>query len=105
MDPAADRQRFTQREAENNEADDRHRQERRAVPAGEHLQCEETNGEAQVALPSAVQIRVQKCQRERNPLDRGEVQLSEAQEARRRISENESGEHRRWSQGAQTTCQ
>ena len=58
------------------------------VSARQHLKREKRDGQAQIAWLSLVQIRVKRRQRERNPLDRREVQLAEAEKSRRRERED-----------------
>ena len=72
---------------------DRDDQKHAAVAAGQHLKREKRDRQKQIAPPSAVQIRVQRSQRERNPLDRREMELAEAEKTRRREREDEPRQH------------
>ncbi len=87
-------ERPTERRAPRHEQSRREREEHAAVPTGQCLQAKERAGPPQVASLAEVQIRVQECQTKRNPLNRGEVKLADAEEPWRREGENQAGEHR-----------
>ena len=59
------------------------------MTGGERLEREKCHRKPQITLAVPIEVRVQRRQRERNPLDRRDVDLRSAEEARRRERENE----------------
>ena len=66
----------------------------RAVPARERLQREEQQREPQVPCPSFVEIGVHVGETEGQPVNRRELELLDAEKARRREGEDQAGEDR-----------
>jgi hypothetical protein len=91
--------------AEHHQARHGHREEHRAMAAREGLQREERRRQPQVPPASRVQIRVQRRQGERHPLDRTQVQLAGPEEARRREREDDPGEKGAGRPDAHPPCQ
>ena len=87
--PPERRQRFAQRGAIDQQHEDGQSQEHRTMAAGQRLQGEEQDGQAQVAGPSVLEVGVDESQRKRHPLHRRQVMLAHAEEARRREREDD----------------
>ena len=80
---------ITERNMPGEQRDRREEQVRRAMSARERLQREEPDRQQQMRALACVEIRMQECERERNPLHRGQVQLAEAEKSRWRERENQ----------------
>ena len=74
------------------ERQQRQEQEQAAVSARDGLKREEGDGDEQVAPSATLQIGVDEGETEGDPLDRREVELRQAREARRREGEDHAGD-------------
>ena len=89
------RQRLTERESVAGQTRHAQQQERGAMAAREGLQHEPEQRQSQITRPPFREIAVERRQRERHPLDGGQMRLREAGEPRRREREDDPAQNRR----------